>query len=403
MAEVICPYCQSAVFIGNERTDSFVCPECDGEFVLEHEADEFEALERELAEFNLGTEQTTGTSQKNGREQPFVKTRHDVCFFNEKSDVIGDLTLITLYLTPAVFILTFLIGTAEGGFSEGISAGVLGGGFILFFLSLPRLLLFTGDLSGYEYWFINNKTKQLTFTVTNEHGTPMVTQQKSFTGQLSVFDRKNGWIIFYDTNWRISKDIHGRLKSERRFSDKIGVKLNQPRSFKFDMDYWGMVLATSAPSATRTYATSCRGRIRENELTLLRTENSDGNVLVILLSDALLGFLPMVYRFITRKVLTVRQVNKPLFWSSRERTYLDKRRKTLIIMKQFTRGWIPSTLIKITHISIKNRRVSDTDGGSYTVFDLYLNQYDHLTFSSMDVAKVMLNDIRRELPSLPQR
>ena len=399
MAEVICPHCQSDVSTSNEQTASFVCPECQREFLLEFEEDEFDSFERELAQFNHAPVHSTELVQKKNSERPFVRTQHDVCFFDEKSDVIGDATLITLYLTPAVFILLFLIGTAEGGFSEGISWGATGGVFILFFLSLVRLL-FTGDLSGYEYWFINNKTKQLTFTVINELGTPMVTQQKSFTGQLSVVVQKNGWIIFHDTNWRIPKDIHGRLKSKRRFTDKIGFKPNQPESFKFDMDYWGMVLATSDPLATRNFATSCRGRIRENELILLRTENSDGNVLVILLTDALLGFLPMVYRFIIRKVLTVRQVNKPLFWSSRERTYLDKQRKTLIIMKQFTRGWIPSRLIKITHTSIKMRHVSHNDGDSYTVYDLYLNRYDNLTFSSDVAAKSMMGDIERVLPSM---
>ena len=398
MAHVLCPHCQSALFIGNERTDSFVCPDCDGEFVLEHEKDEFESLERELAELNLGTEQTTGTSQKNGREQPFVKTRHDVCFFDERADKISYGQIILICIVSFVFLITFLFGAGMGKLTEGIATGVCSGLLFGVFFSLPLL---GSGLSDHEYWFINRKTNVLTFTTTNEHGTPMVKEQKSYSDQLAV-NAKNGFIVFYDKNWRITREINGVLKSKRQFSSRLGITVNRVDGLEFGMNNWNLALVNSDPIIVRKYATSCKGRINENKLHLLREKNTDPHFLVILFSSLLFAFIPLIFRLIMRKVVTARQANKPLFWSSRERTYLDKRRTTFLFMKQFTRGWIPTRLFKITHTSIKTRTVSHEDGSS-TVFDLYLNKYDHLTFLSMERAKAMLNDIRRELPSLPQR
>ena len=398
MREVVCPHCQSHVIIGSKRSKSYACQKCQGEFTLEFEEDEFESLERELAAFSEASSRQQQLLQRK-KPVPFVKTQDDVCFFNEKSDTFSDLTLLTLYGAPALFVVGFLFGKANGGFSEGISTGIGCGLFIVFFLSLPRLFSL-GEIIEYEYWYVNRKSKKLTFTKTNEHGTVMVFDQRSFSDQLAVSVRL-GSILFFDKNWNATKQIYGTLISKRRFSNRLGIQNNRPKDFNFDMNDWGMVLASSDPFATRDYATSCNGRINASEFVLLRAENQDSHVFVTILTDALLLFVPLVFRLMTRKVLTVNRVNKPLLWSKRERTYLDQRRKTLLVMTEFTRGWVPSRLINITKTSIHVSHRSTNYNDSYTVYNLYLNRRDYLSFSSDEEAKSMMHAIRGYLPSLP--
>jgi hypothetical protein len=136
---------------------------------------------------------------------------------------------------------------------------------------------------------------------------------------------------------------------------------------------------------------------------LLRSENDDAPPWATLVGSVFVAFIPLIFMFISRKVLTVNNSNKPLFWSRRRRTYLDANKKVLIEMREFSRGWVPSRLIQISQTSIKERHFDD-ESGPTTVYELHLNQYDFIGFGSDQVAaQKMMNDIQQGLGSTTSR
>ena len=366
--------------------------------------DEFASLELDLAEGGTYAAPPSTGGEKNPQLKRYIPSENDVCFFNEKSDTIDDLTYLAIIAAPSLGLGGCIgIGVSTGSFSFGLESGISIFLFTAFFLLIQKIF-HLGDETLKEYWFFNSQTKKLTFAQTDEQGVLRLQQQKSFSSKLTVCIAREftDFISFHDEKWRLVREIP-KLKSRKKFEKNVGIIFNEPKEFEFNLDYWSLAISVSDPFLVHNYTQAYSGTIREQNLVLLRSENDDEPVWATLVGSVFVAFVPLIFMFISRKVLTVNNSNKPLFWSRRRRTYLDANKKVLIEMREFSRGWVPSRLIHISQKLIKKEQYSSYDG-DYTVYELHLNQHDSIGFGSDQIAaQKMLNDIQQCLGSTTSR
>ena len=366
--------------------------------------DEFASLELDLAEGGTHAAPLSTGGEKTPQLKRYIPSDNDVCFFNEKSDTLHQRTYLAIIVSPSLGLGgCILIGMTTGSFSLGLESGISIFLFTAFFLLIPKIF-YLGDETLKEYWFFNSQTKKLTFAQTDEQGVLRLQQQKSFSSKLTVCIAREftDFISFHDEKWRLVREIP-KLKSRKKFEKKVGIIFNEPKEFEFNLDYWSLAISVSDPFLVHNYTQAYSGTIREQNLVLLRSENDDEPVWATLVGSVFVAFVPLIFMFISRKVLTVNNSNKPLFWSRRRRTYLDANKKVLIEMREFSRGWVPSRLIQISQTSIKERHFDD-ESGPTTVYELHLNQHDSIGFGSDQIAaQKMLNDIQQCLGSTTSR